>query len=82
MFSFLPKKSASKLLQEALQIGNKWVENVDILMGRCGLLLAVFASDVIYNEDAVSQLLHTLRELTGPTTTVLISGELRNGNTI
>jgi len=38
----------------------------------------VFASDVIYNEDAVSQLLHTLRELTGPTTTVLISGELRN----
>ena len=59
-----------------------WVENVDILMGRCGLLLAVFASDVIYNEDAVSQLLHTLRELTGPTATVLISGELRNGNTI
>ncbi|XP_024387290.1 uncharacterized protein [Physcomitrium patens] len=38
----------------------------------------VLASDVIYNENVVPQLLHTLRSLTGSDTTVLLSGELRN----
>lgn len=38
----------------------------------------VVASDVIYNESVVPELLQTLRELTGPNTTVLLSGELRN----
>ncbi|KAG0578646.1 hypothetical protein KC19_4G039000 [Ceratodon purpureus] len=38
----------------------------------------VVASDVIYNEKVVPELLQTLRELTSPNTTVLLSGELRN----
>lgn len=45
-----------------------------------GVVQIVVASDVIYNESVVPELLQTLRELTGPNTTVLLSGELRNGN--
>lgn len=44
--------------------------------------LTVVASDVVYNEDVVPQLLHTLRGLAGPHTTVLLAGELRNGNLV
>jgi predicted nicotinamide N-methyase len=46
----------------------------------CGVVQIVVASDVIYNENVVPELLQTLRELTGPNSTVLLSGELRNGN--
>ena len=45
-----------------------------------GAVQIVLASDVIYNENVVPELLQTLRELTDPNTTVLLSGELRNGN--
>ncbi|CAK9213219.1 unnamed protein product [Sphagnum troendelagicum] len=38
----------------------------------------VLASDVVYNEDVVPELLKTLQGLTGPHTTVLLAGELRN----
>ncbi|KAK9115477.1 hypothetical protein Sjap_014424 [Stephania japonica] len=38
----------------------------------------VLASDVIYSEGAVKDLLATLRQLCGMQTTILLSGELRN----
>lgn len=38
----------------------------------------VVASDVIYNEDVVPDLLHSLRALCAPQSTVFIAGELRN----
>ncbi|KAL6861697.1 hypothetical protein ACP4OV_017397 [Aristida adscensionis] len=38
----------------------------------------VLGSDVIYNEEAVDDLLVTLKQLSGPQTTILLAGELRN----
>lgn len=38
----------------------------------------VIASDVIYSEGAVEDLLDTLKQLCGPETTVILTGELRN----
>ncbi|KAL0914160.1 hypothetical protein M5K25_017670 [Dendrobium thyrsiflorum] len=38
----------------------------------------VVGSDVIYSEDAVTDLLHTLRQLSGSHTTIFLAGELRN----
>ncbi len=40
------------------------------------------ASDVVYNEDVVPELLKTLQGLTGLHTTVLLAGELRNGRDV
>lgn len=56
----------------------KWVQNCNTDDSQCDVWI-VLASDVIYNENVVPQLLHTLRSLTGSDTTVLLSGELRNG---
>jgi protein N-lysine methyltransferase METTL21A len=39
----------------------------------------VLGSDVIYNEEAVDDLLITLNQLSGKHTTILLAGELRNG---
>jgi tRNA A37 threonylcarbamoyladenosine biosynthesis protein TsaE len=39
----------------------------------------VLGSDVIYNEEAVDDLLATLNQLSGKHTTILLAGELRNG---
>jgi hypothetical protein len=39
----------------------------------------VLGSDVIYNEEAVDDLLLTLNQLSGQHTTILLAGELRNG---
>lgn len=41
--------------------------------------LVVLGSDVIYNEDAVVDLLDTLMQLCGTQTTIILAGELRNG---
>ncbi|XP_047331697.1 protein N-lysine methyltransferase METTL21A [Impatiens glandulifera] len=38
----------------------------------------VIGSDVIYSEGAVTELLETLLELSGPKTTIILAGELRN----
>ncbi|XP_020572820.1 protein N-lysine methyltransferase METTL21A [Phalaenopsis equestris] len=38
----------------------------------------VFGSDVIYSEDAVKDLIHTLSQLSGTQTTIFLAGELRN----
>ncbi|KAL4567747.1 hypothetical protein LXL04_023340 [Taraxacum kok-saghyz] len=38
----------------------------------------VIGSDVIYSEEAVTDLLDTLLELSGPETTIILAGELRN----
>nr|XP_043627710.1 protein N-lysine methyltransferase METTL21A [Erigeron canadensis] len=38
----------------------------------------VIGSDVIYSEEAVTDLLDTLVELSGPKTTIILAGELRN----
>lgn len=38
----------------------------------------VVGSDVIYSEDAATDLLHTLIQLSGSHTTILLAGELRN----
>ncbi|KAJ3693923.1 hypothetical protein LUZ60_009403 [Juncus effusus] len=38
----------------------------------------LFGSDVIYSESAVDDLLTTLKELSGPHTTIFLAGELRN----
>ena len=43
------------------------------------VIFLVLGSDVIYNEDAVRDLLSTLQQLCGTHTTVIVSGELRNG---
>lgn len=43
------------------------------------LLLSVLGSDVIYNEEAVVDLLDTLMQLCGTQTTIILAGELRNG---
>lgn len=40
----------------------------------------VIGSDVIYSEEAVADLLETLVELSGTETTIILAGELRNGN--
>lgn len=40
----------------------------------------VIGSDVIYSEEAVTDLLDTLLELSGTQTTIILAGELRNGN--
>lgn len=42
-------------------------------------MLLVLGSDVIYSEDAVNDLLDTLKQLSGSHTTIFLSGELRNG---
>ncbi|KAJ7517357.1 hypothetical protein O6H91_21G020500 [Diphasiastrum complanatum] len=42
----------------------------------------VFASDVVYNEDVVPELLSSIRGLCSPQTTVLIAGELRNDSVL
>ncbi|XP_057543126.1 uncharacterized protein LOC130821393 isoform X2 [Amaranthus tricolor] len=42
----------------------------------------VLGSDVIYNEDAVRDLLSTLQQLCGTHTTVIVSGELRNDSVL
>ena len=39
----------------------------------------MLGSDVIYNEEAVDDLLLTLNQLSGQHTTILLAGELRNG---
>lgn len=39
----------------------------------------MLGSDVIYNEEAVDDLLLTLKQLSGQHTTILLAGELRNG---
>lgn len=39
----------------------------------------MLGSDVIYNEEAVDDLLATLNQLSGQHTTILLAGELRNG---
>ena len=39
----------------------------------------VLGSNVVYSEEAVGDLLATLCRLAGPRTTVLLAGELRNG---
>ena len=39
----------------------------------------MLGSDVIYNEEAVDDLLATLNQLSGKHTTILLAGELRNG---
>lgn len=48
----------------------------------CGLVEPqpdfVVASDVVYNEDVVPDLLHSLRALCAPHSTVFLAGELRN----
>jgi hypothetical protein len=46
--------------------------------GNWGGWWTVLASDVVYNEDVVPELLKTLQGLTGLHTTVLLAGELRN----
>ena len=38
----------------------------------------MLGSDVIYNEEAVDDLLATLNQLSGKHTTILLAGELRN----
>ncbi|ONK79738.1 uncharacterized protein A4U43_C01F9570 [Asparagus officinalis] len=38
----------------------------------------ILGSDVIYSEDAVNDLLDTLKQLSGSHTTIFLSGELRN----
>uniref|UniRef100_J3MAG8 Uncharacterized protein n=2 Tax=Oryza brachyantha TaxID=4533 RepID=J3MAG8_ORYBR len=38
----------------------------------------VLGSDVIYSEEAVDDLLITLKQLSGPHTTIILAGELRN----
>jgi hypothetical protein len=43
------------------------------------LLLAVLASDVVYNEKAIDELLYTLMCICSGSTVVILSGELRNG---
>jgi predicted nicotinamide N-methyase len=50
--------------------------------GNWGGWWTVLASDVVYNEDVVPELLKTLQGLTGPHTTVLLAGELRNGRDV
>ncbi|KVH87664.1 Nicotinamide N-methyltransferase-like protein [Cynara cardunculus var. scolymus] len=42
----------------------------------------VIGSDVIYSEEAVTDLLDTLVELSGINTTIILAGELRNGNSL
>ena len=51
-----------------------------ILCEPCFLFfLVVLASDVVYNEKAIDELLYTLMCLCSSNTTVILSGELRNG---
>ena len=40
---------------------------------------SVLGSDVIYNEEAVTDLVATLLQLSGSETTIFLAGELRNG---
>lgn len=42
--------------------------------------ISVLGSDVIYSEGAVADLLATLMQLCGAQTTIILAGELRNGN--
>jgi len=49
-----------------------------VINGDCSIL-SVLGSDVIYNEEAVDDLLATLNQLSGKHTTILLAGELRNG---
>ena len=49
-----------------------------MINGDCSIL-SVLGSDVIYNEEAVDDLLATLNQLSGKHTTILLAGELRNG---
>lgn len=49
-----------------------------MINGDCSIL-SVLGSDVIYNEEAVDDLLVTLSQLSGKHTTILLAGELRNG---
>ncbi|PWA98152.1 hypothetical protein CTI12_AA022000 [Artemisia annua] len=42
----------------------------------------VIGSDVIYSEEAVTDLLETLIDLSGIETTIILAGELRNGNNL
>jgi hypothetical protein len=39
----------------------------------------VLGSDVIYSEEAVDDLLLTLKHLSAPHTTIILAAELRNG---
>lgn len=39
----------------------------------------MLGSDVIYSEEAVRDLIETLVQLSGPLTTIILAGELRNG---
>lgn len=41
--------------------------------------ILVLGSDVIYSEEAVEDLLTTLKQLSGTHTTIFLAGELRNG---
>ena len=43
-------------------------------------IFSVLGSDVIYNEEAVTDLVATLLQLSGSETTIFLAGELRNGN--
>lgn len=45
-------------------------------------LFSVLGSDVVYSEMAVVDLLETLGQLSGPSTTIFLAGELRNGKDI
>ena len=45
-------------------------------------IISVLGSDVIYSEGAVADLLATLMQLCGAQTTIVLAGELRNGNKI
>jgi predicted nicotinamide N-methyase len=49
-----------------------------VINGDCSIH-SVLGSDVIYNEEAVDDLLATLNQLSGKHTTILLAGELRNG---
>ena len=42
-------------------------------------IFSVLGSDVIYNEEAVTDLVATLLQLSGSETTIFLAGELRNG---
>ncbi|KAL3689152.1 hypothetical protein R1sor_015461 [Riccia sorocarpa] len=55
-----------------------WGEEVDIELLQPEKPDFVIASDVVYNENVVPDLVDTLRTLCGSHTTVFLSGELRN----
>ncbi|KAJ4781495.1 Methyltransferase-like protein [Rhynchospora pubera] len=55
-----------------------WGDDIDSALVEPSHPNFVIGSDVIYNEEAVNDLLTTLKQLCGPHTTILLAGELRN----